>query len=336
MNVPRRTDQDSPRLDRRQALAAGIGAVVGLGCSSFGSPAPAAAAGFASEDNSSMFPIVDTHVHLWDLSKLRLPWLSGSPTLNRSFLWDDYLAASKGVTVEKAVYMEVDAEPTQQTEEARSIIELGRSGKTALKGAVISGRPASDGFAAYLDQFRDEPFIKGVRQVLHGPSTPRGYCLDPAFIRGIQLLGKRGLSYDLCLRPDENGDAVRLVDACPETTFILDHCGNAEVFASDRSGWRSDVARLAERTNVNAKVSGIIASTKGKPWTPDDLAPIVNHVIDSFGPDRVVFGGDWPVCTLGAPLLDWIRALRTIVANRPEDDRHKLFHDNAVRIYRLS
>jgi L-fuconolactonase len=232
--------------------------------------------------------------------------------------------------------MEVDAEPTQQTEEARSIIELGRSGKTALKGAVISGRPASDGFAAYLDQFRDEPFIKGVRQVLHGPSTPRGYCLDPAFIRGIQLLGKRGLSYDLCLRPDENGDAVRLVDACPETTFILDHCGNAEVFASDRSGWRSDVARLAERANVNAKVSGIIASTKGKPWTPDDLAPIVNHVIDSFGPDRVVFGGDWPVCTLGAPLLDWIRALRTIVAKRPEDDRHKIFHDNAIRIYRLN
>ena len=128
---------------------------------------------------------------------------------------------------------------------------------------------------------------------------------------------------------------ARLIDACPDTMFILDHCGNADVRVKDQTAWRANLAEVAKRKRVVCKVSGIVASTKGEPWIADDLAPIINHVFDVFGPDRVLFGGDWPVCTLGATYRQWVEALKTIVRDRPERDQRKLFHDNAVRIYRL-
>jgi L-fuconolactonase len=288
-----------------------------------------------TSEDSAMVPIVDTHVHLWDLKTFRLPWLGEAPELNRSYDWTDYREAIGDRPLDKAVYMEVDVEPSQQIQEARAIVELCRSGKTALKGAVISGRPASENFADYLDHFKFDPEIKGVRQVLHGPGTPARYCLDPHFLRGIRLLGERGLSFDICIRPEELTDAAKLAKECPDTSFILDHCGNAKVFGGKLDAWKADIAKVAEHSNVVGKVSGIIASTKGHRWKADDLAPIVNHVLKVFGPDRVVFGGDWPVCTLGAPLGTWVDTLRQIVADRSEADRRKLFHDNAVRVYRL-
>lgn len=288
------------------------------------------------EPQGGSIPIVDTHVHLWDLKKFRLAWLEKGSKLDRDFLWKDYLQATRGLTIAKAVYMEVDVIPSQQEQEASTVAELCRSGETALTAAVISGRPSSERFADYIKPFSRLSVIKGVRQVLHGPSTPRGYCLDPNFVRGIRLLGELGLSYDLCMRPSELRDGAKLAASCPGTTFILDHCGNAEVFASDLSDWRNGIAAVAERPNVSCKVSGIVASTKGKPWKPADLAPIINHVLEVFGPDRVFFGGDWPVCTLGAPLADWVAALQEVVRERTPEQQRKLFHDNAVRVYRLT
>lgn len=280
-------------------------------------------------------PIIDTHQHLWDLSKLRLPWLASAPKLNHDALPSDYQKATEGLNVVKAIYMEVDVTPAQQVEEAEAILALIRSRKTPTVAAVISGRPSSEGFSEYLARFKESPEIKGVRQVLHGSETPAGYALDPAFIRGIQALGKAGLMFDICIRASELRDAAKLIDSCPDTSFILDHCGNADVRAKDRTEWRKDIADVAKRKHVVCKVSGIVASTKGEPWTPDDLAPILNHVLDVFGPDRVLFGGDWPVCTLGATYRQWVEALRTVVRDRSETDQRKLFHDNAMRVYRL-
>ena len=295
-----------------------------------GLPDPARAAGPAA------MPIVDTHQHLWDLSRFKLSGLKGVPKLQRSFLMEDYRRAITGLNVVKSVYMEVGVEPSQQADEAYYVLDVIRRGGTPMAGAVISGRPATEGFAADLARYKDRPAIKGLRRVLHAAETPRGHCLDRRFIDGIRLLGRMGLSFDLCMRSEELGDAVKLVDACPDTAFILDHCGNASIRARDLSGWKADIGRIAERKNVVCKVSGIVASAAPGPWTADDLAPIVNHVLDRFGPDRVVFGGDWPVCTLAATYRQWVEALRQIVADRPLAEQKKLFHDNAIRIYRLS
>src|SRR5262249_56902453 len=105
--------------------------------------------------------------------------------------------------------------------------------------------------------------------------------------------------------------------------------------AAGRSAWKKGMGAGARRKNVVCKVSGIVASAKPGRWTPDDLAPIVNHTLDVFGPDRVMFGGDWPVCTLAASYRQWVEALQAIVRDRKEADRRALFHDNAVKFYGL-
>lgn len=314
---------DRLRSDRRDFLKAGAAI------------AAASVLPLNAAEKPAMLPIIDTHQHLWDLDKFRLAWVKDHPTLEKNFLPADYRKATEGLNVVKAVYMEVDVVEPQQTAEAEYVTELCKKGERPTVAAVVSGRPASDGFEKYIDQFKNNKYIKGIRQVLHNPGNPAGFCLEERFVRGIRMLGARGLSYDLCMRPGELTDAAKLIDACPDTRFILDHCGNGDVQAADRSEWKKGMEAVARRKNVVCKVSGIVASAKPGQWTADDLAPIVNHTLEVFGPDRVMFGGDWPVCTLAASYRQWVEALKAIVHNRKEEEQRKLFHDNAERFYGL-
>ena len=278
-------------------------------------------------------PIIDTHQHLWDRKKFRLSWIKKGSSLDRNFLPADYAAASKGLGIVQAVYLEVDVDPAQQQAEADWVVALCKKGDSVTRAAVISGRPAGDGFVKYIRPFKGSAFVKGLRQVLHGPGTPAGYCLQKKFVAGIRLLGELGLHFELCMRHGELPDAVKLVDACPRTRFVLDHCGNPDLVKHEK--WKKDLAELARRKNVVGKVSGIVASAPPGKWKADDLAPVVNHTLDTFGPDRVMFGGDWPVCLGSATLAQWVEALKQIVASRKAEQQRKLFHDNAVRFYGL-
>ena len=281
-----------------------------------------------------MIPIIDTHQHLWDLRKLTLPWLSGGGHLAKDHLMSDYLQEAEGLNVVKTVYMEVDVAEGLHVAEAEYVIDLCQRDDNPMVGAVIGGRPASEEFADYVARFAGNPYIKGVRQVLHG-GTPPGYCLQEPYVRGVQLLGEAGLRFDLCLRSEELLDGAKLIDLCPNTQFVLDHCGNASVQATDRSQWQRDIAEIAKRENVVCKISGIVASAKPGEWTADDLAPIVLHCAEVFGNDRIIFASDWPVCTMAATYRQWVEALQSIVQPWSETDRRKLFHDNAVNFYGL-
>jgi predicted TIM-barrel fold metal-dependent hydrolase len=300
--------------------------------------AATALAAAGAQEKTAMLPVVDTHQHLWDLSRFRLPWVKEGDLLAHSFLPDDYQKATEGLNVVKSVYMEVDLAPEQQQAEADYVVELCKGGKTPTVAGVVSGRPGTDGFAKYATQFKGNKYVKGIRRVLHVPETPPGTCLAKEFVRDIRLLGGLGLSFDLCVRAPELPDMDRLVGECPDTRFILDHCGNAKVEerGKERDQWRKDMETIARRKNLVGKVSGIVASAKPGHWGPDDLAPIVNHTLDVFGPDRVMFGGDWPVCTQAATYRQWLEALRAIVKGRKEEEQKKLFHDNAVRFYGLA
>jgi len=279
--------------------------------------------------------IVDTHVHLWDLGRLKLPWIQKDSPLARNHVIKDYQTAVDGLNVVNGVYMEVDVDPKQLTDEADYVIDICRQGKTPLVAAVIGGRPADDDFRKYVERYRNHRFVKGVRQVLHNESAKQGLCMTPAFVRGVQLLGDNGLSFDLCMRHGEIGDAIKLVETCKNTRFILDHCGNGPVYAKDRNPWQRDIERLGRLSNVVVKISGIVVQAREK-WSADDLAPVINHTLNAFGPDRVMFAGDWPVCTLRATFRQWVEALRTIVRERSVENQRKLFHDNAVSFYRLN
>jgi predicted TIM-barrel fold metal-dependent hydrolase len=307
------------------------------------SAAGLATASFAKPEEKPMLPVVDTHQHLWNLDEFKLAWFDPKTPegkiLGHTFGPKEYAEATKGLNVVKAVYMEVDVVPEQQQKEADYVTELCKNGKTVTCAAVVSGRPNSDGFAEYARQFKGSKYVKGVRQVLHVKSTPAGYCLDEQFMKGVQLLGDLGLSFDMCARPAELPDFAKLADKCPGTRFILDHCGNADLkhTPAQREQWKKDMAEIAKRKNLVGKVSGFIASApaRGK-WTLDDLAPVINHTMEVFGPDRVMFGGDWPVCLLGVEkYADWLNALKTVVKDRTEEQQKKLFHDNAVKFYGL-
>lgn len=298
-------------------------------------------------DDQQQLPIIDTHQHLWDLTKFTPPWLAGAPdVLAKSYVTKDYLAATKGLHVVKAVYMEVDVDPQQQVEEAEHVIALSKSADHPTCGAVISGRPNSENFRPYISKFKDNRYIKGVRQVLHVPATPQGTCLQTQFVASMRLLGDYGKSFDLCMRPTELADGAKLAAMCPGTRFIVDHCGNADpkafLKAADEETWhtadqwRRDMALLARRDNVICKISGIIARAPKSDWQPEIFAPIVNFCLDEFGPDRVVFGGDWPVCLLGGSYARWVNSLKAVIGNRPLVDQKKLLHDNAARIYGLA
>ena len=282
-----------------------------------------------------MIPIIDTHQHLWDLSLFRLPWLEGAGKLKRSFVMDDYFAATEGLNVVKTVYMEVDVADEHLVGEAEYVLDLCSRDDNPMVGAVIGGRPAREEFRAYVDRFKDNPHLKGVRTVLHSESTPQGTCLNPEFVRSVQYLGECGLRFDLCLPSTGLLDGANLIDLCPDTQFVLDHCGNANVQATDRSQWQRDIAEVAKRENVVCKISGIVASATPDSWQPEDLAPIILHCAEVFGKDRVIFASDWPVCTLAATYRQWVEALKTIVADWSLEDQQKLFHDNALRFYAL-
>jgi predicted TIM-barrel fold metal-dependent hydrolase len=290
-------------------------------------------------DAQAGLPIVDTHEHLWDLTKFKLPWTKGNEKLGRSFVTRDYLEATQGLNVVKSVYMEVDVDPTQQVQEAEYVIDLCQRNDNPMVGAVISGRPASSDFAAYIKKFRESPYIKGVRQVLHGPSDPAGFCLNKQFVKSVQLLGELGMSFDLCLRSGELADGEKLVAQCPHTRFVVDHCGNMSVIETDpkpRQVWMDGMKALAQHDNVVCKISGIIV-TANENWKAADLAPNMRFSMEIFGPDRRMFAGDWPVCTLRASFRQWVGALKEIVRemNMPLADQKKLFHDNAVKFYGL-
>ena len=298
-----------------------------------------------------MLDIIDTHQHLWNLDRLNLPWVNRVPELNRSYKFTDYLKEAEISGVTRTVYMEVDAHPVDKQKEIDDITLHCQENSDLMLGMVVSADPGKPGFTEFLGANSGNPFIKGVRQVLHNPELASKYCLTPEFVQGIRALGKRDLLFDICIRPAELHDAVELCRQVPETTFVLDHCGNADpyvvnghrkidssssdtTYVHSKESWQKGIFKLGELENVYCKISGIVARAETD-WNAQTLAPTVNTCLEAFGEDRVVFGGDWPVCTLGASLSQWIAALKEIVSTRPTVVQEKMFSINAKRLYQL-
>jgi predicted TIM-barrel fold metal-dependent hydrolase len=272
--------------------------------------------------------IIDTHLHLIYQDRLHYPWLASVPKLDRDFPLAEYLGEATTLGIETALHMEVDVATEDQEAETAFVTKLG----SPMMGAIASCRPENPDFPASLAQIAANAHVRGLRRILH--TSPDELSLTPLFAENLRRLTEHDLSFDLCVLARQLPIAFRLARACPDVRFILDHCGVPDVAAGTLDPWRDGITRLAALPNVACKISGVVAYAAAD-WTAADLRPYVEHCIAAFGWDRVVWGSDWPVCTLTADLTRWVRATEEITSGCADHETARLFSLNARRIYRL-
>jgi predicted TIM-barrel fold metal-dependent hydrolase len=277
-----------------------------------------------------MVPLLDTHQHLLYPDRLRYAWAERTPALEgRSFTLEDYRRLTEGAGVAATIFMECDADDYRA--EARLVAALAKAPESRLLGLIASCRPETDeGFEAWLDE-GGALGVLGYRRILHesGDHVSR----SETFRANVRRIGARGLPFDMCFLARQLPVALELARACPDTRLVLDHCGVPDIAGGGLAGWRDGVSALAALPNVVAKLSGVLAYCAPGRATLAEVRPYLEHVIDSFGPERCLWGSDWPVVDTRADLPSWIAAFRTILAGCSEAEMAAMAHGTAERVY---
>jgi L-fuconolactonase len=280
-------------------------------------------------------PILDAHVHLWEIPQFPRPWLAALRALNRPSGLAEYQTQTSGARVAQMVYVETGVTAPYALLEAQWAVSLAQT-DPRLQG-VVAAAPLDDGLQirAYLEALAAlGPLVKGVRRNLQGERDP-DVCLREDFIQGVRLLAAFGFSCDLCIRHDQLPEVTTLVRECPAVSFVLDHLGKPAIQQGQLDPWRDQLAALAAYPNVACKISGMVTEADWHQWQPEDLAPYVAHALAVFGPSRVLFGSDWPVVTLACSYPHWVETLDALTAQWSTDHRRQLWGENARRWYRL-
>lgn len=277
---------------------------------------------------------VDAHLHVWDPGRLRYPWLTGEVGLERRFdlnVLDDH---RKGADPQQVVFVQAEAHPDDARMEVRVVREIAQ--RDARLTAMVAWAPLEqgDGVRPWLEELSADGLVRGIRRLLQDEEDPR-FCLQDSFRRGVALLADFGFTFDICIRHHQLRAATELVAATPEVTFVLDHLGKPAIADGQLEPWGSELAELARLPNVFAKLSGLTTEAKPGEWTPEDLAPYLQRALELFGPDRLMFGSDWPVMTMASDYPSWVEVVAKACAGLSSAGRRAIFADNARRIYRI-
>lgn len=280
------------------------------------------------------FPIIDAHIHLWDLSKLDYPWLKNVPCINRNFLLSDYDLARGKRAVDAMVFVQCECQPDQHLEELAWVQSLADS-DPRLKG-IIPWAPLEIGDAVEkeLQKIAADPRVKGVRRIIEFEEDA-DFCVQPGFIRGVQLLGENELHCELTISPDHFPNVLRLISQCPGTRFILDHIGSPNIANGKLEPWKSSIREFAASGPHFCKFSNLVCNAKLDRWTINDLRPFAETVFEAFGPDRLIWGSDWPHALRAAEYSRWLEVAELLTSDFTDADRKKIFHTNATHFYRL-
>ena len=281
------------------------------------------------------FPIIDSHVHLYDIEKLNYSWMSGVPQLAHTTRMPEFDQARGSIDVEQLVFVEVDVDPGFHLDEARFVAALAEKDKKI--GAIVAHAPIHKGKSVEADlvDLKTIPGVKGVRRLIQQEPDPTA-ILNPAFIDGVKLLKKYDLSFDICIKHYQLAYAIELIKRCPDVSFIFDHIGKPDIRNAIVEPWKSQMRELARLPNVVCKISGVVTEADHKSWTREQLRPYIEHTIDVFGFNRVMFGSDWTVATLALDYPTWVDILDEILTKASLDEKRKFWRETAISAYKLA
>ncbi|WP_217552755.1 amidohydrolase [Streptomyces sp. GbtcB6] len=274
---------------------------------------------------------IDAHHHVWDLSVRDQDWITGPELqpLRRNFTVEDLEPEAAAAGVTRTVLVQTITVPEETPE------FLGIADTHDLVAGVVGWtdltRPDIAEELARLRELPGGPYLKGIRHQVQGEPDPE-WLLRPDVGRGLTALADAGLVYDLIVQPHQLPAAVKAADTHPQLTFVLDHLGKPPIAAGTREPWASAVRALAALPNTVCKLSGMVTEADPASWTVDDLRPYADTVLDAFGPDRLMFGSDWPVCVLAGTYGEVFDAATELIAPA---DRTAVFETTAARVYRL-
>ena len=258
----------------------------------------------------------------------------GIPALEgRAFPQPEYAHAAQGCGIGASVFMEATGADPADHDEAAFVEDLASDRTTQIVGIVAACRPEHAGFEAFLDALAGTKVV-GLRRILHvvDDEVSRG----DLFRENVRMLAERQLTFDVCVLARQLSIAQELAAACPQVSFVLDHCGVPDIAAGALQSWQAGIDVLAELPNVSCKISGVLAYCDPRHADRGAVAPYVEHCINAFGWDRLVWGSDWPLVEINSSLSEWVSISRQLLAGADEADQRKLFSENAIRIYGLN
>ena len=273
---------------------------------------------------------IDAHQHFWNYSAAEYPWIGpGMERLAHDHLPTDLapLLAAEGIDGSVAV------QARQSVEESRWLLALTEA-HPLVKGVVGWVDLRSDRVGDDLQALAANPKFVGVRHVVQDEPDPR-FVLGAAFVRGLQQLRQHGLTYDLLLYPNQLAAAIELVGLLPEQPFVIDHLAKPRIAAGELESWEREIRAIARHDNVCCKVSGMVTEAARPGWTPDDFTPYLDVVLDAFGPERLMFGSDWPVCLLAGEYADVAAIARDYFSRLTAAEQQMIWGDTAARFYGL-
>jgi L-fuconolactonase len=268
---------------------------------------------------------VDAHHHLWDLSVRDQPWITDDfAAIRRSFGVDDLVAAAGGIDATVVVQTVLDPGETPELLALDHPLVAGVVGWIDLTAPDVAERLAS---------LRSDRLV-GIRHQVQDEPDPRWLCREDVRA-GLAAVAREGLVYDLLTVPAQLPAAIETVRALPELRFVVDHLSKPSIASGELEPWASRIRSLAAHENVACKLSGMVTEADWASWSVEDLRPYVDVVLDAFGPDRLLFGSDWPVCLLAASYDDVTRAAEELTADLSAAERGQIFGATARRIYTL-
>ncbi len=280
--------------------------------------------------NRQIVRISDAHVHFWDIEKIKYPWLDDVPKINMNFGVDEYNKAIEDIQVENIVFVQCECETDCYIDEVKYIHELAKT-DNRIK-AVVAYFPIEhpDAEETLQKLLSDYPLIKGIRRLEENPVSLYD---NPVFQRQLDLLLKYNLSFDLCVTASQLPAAVNLVESKPEHRCVLDHFGKPNIKTKEFKEWKRAIKRISAHQKTYCKLSGLVTEADWECWNVTDLKPYFHTVLEYFGPDRIMFGSDWPVVTLAASYDKWYS---TAIELCDGLDLYKIFYANTLNFYRIT